>query len=65
LITNLAIAVVPAAGIEVAMNSILPASWPTLILSVAAGGVVYSVVLWFLDFVTSDEKLLIRQVLSR
>jgi O-antigen/teichoic acid export membrane protein len=65
LITNLAIAVIPAAGIELAMNSMLSPSWLALVSSVAAGSVAYSVVLWFLDFVTSDEKLLIRQVLSR
>jgi O-antigen/teichoic acid export membrane protein len=65
LLFNLAMAAIPALGLEFALNSVLPVSWPSLILSVLLGGVVYSVVLWFLDFVTSDEKLLIRQVLSR
>ena len=65
LLTNLATAAVPAAAIEFGVNSIMPSSWPAFILSVLAGGSVYALVLWFLDFVTADEKLLMRQVLSR
>jgi O-antigen/teichoic acid export membrane protein len=65
LTTNLAIAGVSASAMEYLVNSALPISWPALILSVILGGAAFCTALWFLDFVTSDEKLLIRQVLSR
>ncbi|CAN5206126.1 hypothetical protein BH10ACI1_BH10ACI1_23790 [soil metagenome] len=40
-------------------------NWISFILSVVCGGIVYLFVLWILDFVTTDEKLLIKGILSR
>ena len=40
-------------------------SWFSFILSVICGGIVYLFALWILDFVTADEKLLIKGILSR
>jgi O-antigen/teichoic acid export membrane protein len=65
LAVNLTIAAVSAAVIEYLLVRTLPLNWPVLILSVGLGGSVYCLVLWFLNFVTGDEKLLIRQVFSR
>ena len=62
---NLIIAAVSAVVVEYLIVRSLPVSWPVLVLSVAFGGSMYCLVLWFLNFVTSDEKLLIRQVFSR
>ena len=62
---NLIIAAVSAVVVEYLIVRSLPLSWPVLVLSVAFGGSMYCLVLWFLNFVTSDEKLLIRQVFSR
>ena len=65
LAVNLIIAALCAVVMEYLIVMTLPVNWPVLILSVALGGGVYCLVLWFLNFVTGDEKLLIRQVFSR
>ena len=65
LAVNLTIAALSAAVVEYLINFALPVNWPSLVFSVAAGGAGYALVLWFLKFVTSDEKLLIRQVFGR
>lgn len=62
---SLALAVTASVGAEYAVSRSTALSWPTLVLSVFCGGVIYLLVLWLLDFVTADEKLLIRTVLSR
>lgn len=62
---NLGLAVIAAVAAEYALASSMTAGWLGLIASVFAGGAVYAFVLWALDFVTADEKLLIRAVLSR
>ena len=62
---NLTIAAILAAIIQYATTSYLPGNWPTLFLSVFLGGSAYCFVLWFLDFVTADERLLIRRVFSK
>ena len=61
---NLAVAAVLAALVEYIMSVFLPMNWPTLLLSIFVGGSVYCLVLWLLDFVTTDEKLLIKRVFS-
>ena len=43
----------------------LSENWFSFIGSVLCGGIVYLLVLWILDFVTADEKILIRGILSR
>jgi len=65
LAVNLIIAALCAVVMEYLIVMTLPVNWPVFILSVALGGGVYCLVLWFLNFVTGDEKLLIRQVFSR
>ena len=62
---NLTVAAVTAGVLEYLIALSLPVNWFSLILSVAVGGAGYCLVLWFLNFVTGDEKLLIRQVLNR
>ncbi len=62
---NLFFAAALAAAAEYATDLFLPAAWPALLLSVFLGGCIYCFTLWLLDFVSADEKLLIRQVLSR
>lgn len=65
LIRNLAIAALSAAVVEYMIILFLPVQWPSFMLSVFLGGLVYCFVLWLLDFVTVDEKLLIKRVLRR
>lgn len=43
----------------------LSVNWFSFILSVFCGGIVYLLALWILDFVTLDEKILIKGILSR
>ena len=62
---SLALAAGTAAGAEYLVLQALAPAWTTLVLSVFLGGCTYLTTLWFLDFVTGDEKLLIRQVFSR
>jgi O-antigen/teichoic acid export membrane protein len=50
---------------ESIISAFLPVGWLTLFLSILLGGSAYCFVLWLLDFVTADEKLLIRQFASR
>ena len=65
LVSNLAIAAVSAALVEYLINSYLPLKWPSFLISVVLGGSAYCFVLWLLDFVTADEKLLVKRVFSR
>jgi O-antigen/teichoic acid export membrane protein len=61
--------IVPAAAVaflfEYGFSRWLPDGWLALVLSVSAGGTAYALVLWSLDFVTTDEKLLLRAILRR
>ncbi|MBK9216013.1 MAG: oligosaccharide flippase family protein [Chloracidobacterium sp.] len=61
--------VIPAAivaGIcEYALARFLPLGWMSLIAIGGAGAAAYVVLLWLLDFVTVDEKLLIREIAKR
>ena len=43
----------------------LDVNWFSFILSVVCGGIVYLLSLWILDFVTADEKILIKGILNR
>lgn len=61
----LAIAAIFAALVESLIINYLPISWLTFILSAVSGGLVYCTALWLLDFVTADEKILIRGILKR
>lgn len=65
LVGNLALAAFAAAMAQYAVNWIAPPTWPSLIASVTLGGIVYVGVLWLLNFVTDDEKILIKRVFSR
>ena len=65
LTTNLVIAAALAAVIEYIVISFLPLMWPTFILSVVLGGATYCFILWLLNFVTADDKLLIQGIFSR
>ena len=61
----LAIATALAALVEYGINLALSPSWPAFLLSVVCGGAVYCFVLWLLGFVTADEKMLAKRLLSR
>ncbi len=65
LIGNLGLAAIVAAAIEYLIASFLPLNWPTFFLSVSLGGTAYCIILWFLDLITTDEKILIKQLVSR
>jgi O-antigen/teichoic acid export membrane protein len=62
---NLAVATTAAAVIEYLISHTLAVHWASLSLSLLAGGIAYCFVLWLLDFVTPDEKILLRHALSR
>jgi O-antigen/teichoic acid export membrane protein len=58
-------AVLAASLAEYALSRALPIGWPALILTVGLGGAVYALMLWALDFVTADEKILFRTIARR
>ncbi|MBX7054872.1 MAG: oligosaccharide flippase family protein [Pyrinomonadaceae bacterium] len=62
---SLFVAAAIAGSIEYGATLLLPQKWTTLFLSVGLGGLAYCVVLWFLDFVTADEKLLVKRLIGR
>ncbi len=43
----------------------LPRNWLSLLLAVGFGGIVYCSLLWLLKYVSIEEKLLLRRILSR
>lgn len=43
----------------------LSTSWITLIISTICGGIVYLFISWILGFITEDEKLLMKKILSK
>ncbi len=59
---NLAFAAITAAAAEHFISSSLPANWPTFILSILAGGAIYCTVLLLLNFVTEDDKQVVRRI---
>ncbi len=61
---NLALAAITAAAVEYFVSSSLSSNWPALILAVFAGGLVYCMILWFLNFVTEDDKLLFKRIFN-
>lgn len=65
LLVSLAAAAAGAVLAEYGIIKLVAGSWLSLFTSVACGGLAYAFVLWLLDFVTADEKLLIRAALGR
>ena len=65
LVGILAVAAIAGAVVEYAVSVNLPVSWLSLIISVGCGGVVYCSIIWLLDLVTTDEKILVKAILSR
>lgn len=61
----LAVASIAGAVIEYAVSVNLPVSWLSLIISVGCGGLAYCSIIWFLDLATTDEKILVKAILSR
>lgn len=61
---NLALAAITAAAVEYSISTSLPLNWPTLLLAVLAGGLVYCLILWLLNFVTEDDKLLLKGIFN-
>jgi len=61
--------VIPAAAaaflVEYGISRAIPTNWPAMVAAAAAGAAVYAAVLWMLDFVTADEKLLLRTIARR
>lgn len=62
---SLGFAAIVAVAIEYGISTALPEKWPALVLSVAAGGIAYCIVLWFLEFISADEKLLVKRLVGR
>ncbi len=65
LLLNLGIASILAAIVEYMIDMYLPVGWPAFLLSVCLGGLVYCFILWLVNFVTADEKQLVRQAFGR
>ncbi len=65
LVGSLAVASVAAALVEFLVSSNMTANWLAFFLSTIAGTVVFAFVLWLLDFVTPDEKLLLKGLIRR
>lgn len=65
LVGCLGLASIAAAALEYAISSSLAPNWGTFLLSSAVGGVVYLIVLWLLNFVSDDERAMMRQMLKR
>ncbi|MBK8467146.1 MAG: oligosaccharide flippase family protein [Chloracidobacterium sp.] len=61
---NLALAAITAAAVEYSISSSLPSNWPSLILAIFVGGLVYCLILWLLNFVTEDDKLLVKRIFN-
>lgn len=64
LIGNLGLASITVASIEYSISALIPPTWLTLGFSVFAGGTVYCLILWFLNFVSAEDRLLIKRILS-
>ncbi|MBA2737958.1 MAG: oligosaccharide flippase family protein [Pyrinomonadaceae bacterium] len=62
---TLAVAASAGAIVEFVIRNNLPVRWTSFIFSVGCGGVVYCLMLWLLNFVTADEKILLKDILSR
>lgn len=58
-------AAVAAGFIEYVLNSWLPTGWLSLFVIVGLGAATYASILWLLDFVSADEKLLFRELVKR
>jgi O-antigen/teichoic acid export membrane protein len=65
LIGTLAVAAVFVALVEMLIINNLPVNWLTFVLSASSGGLVFVAALWLLDFISADEKILIRGILKR
>ncbi len=59
---NLALAAITAAAVEYFLSYSLPSNWPSLILAVFTGGLIYCLILWLLNFVTEDDKQLLKRI---
>ena len=62
---NLGAAAIAAALAEYLVMSRTGVEWVGLATSVLIGGLAYCCVLWLLDFISADEKLLLKQVFNR
>ncbi len=65
IVASLTVAAGFAALVQFVIIKNLSVNWFSFILSVVCGGIVYLSALWVLDFVTADEKILIKRILSR
>ena len=65
LTVSLGCAAIAAAVIEHVAASLMPINWLTFIVSIAVGGLTYCLILWFVGFLTADEKLLMKQIVGR
>lgn len=54
-----------AASVEKLIIEQLPVNWFTFIVSVGAGGICYCAVLFFMGFITEDEKLILKKIAGR
>lgn len=61
---KLGLAAVIAAAVEYVISSSFALNWLTLTIAVFAGGAAYCLILWLQNFITEDDKLLIRGILN-
>ena len=64
LIGGLAVAAAAAAVIEYVASTLLPLGWPMFLLSVALGGTAYCIVIWLCNFVTAEDKELVKAIIK-
>jgi O-antigen/teichoic acid export membrane protein len=59
------LAMIFAGGLEKIIIANLAVTWLTFFIATLCGGMIYCIVLWLLGFITDEEKILFRQILSR
>ncbi len=65
IIGSLGVAAAFAVAVQYFVLNNLSLNWFSFILSVGCGGIIYLLSLWVLDFLTADEKILIKGILNR
>lgn len=65
LIAKLALAGAFYAAVEKIFITNLPENWFSLTAAVGAGGIAYCILLWYINYISDDEKLLFKKLLGR
>lgn len=64
-IGKLAVAAIVCGIIEKVLLLNLPQNWLSMVSAIGLSGIVYCVLLWFLRYISFDEKLLLKSILSK